>query len=204
MLLIWETILQLLLIKLKGEASAGGKRLWWHQSILTSLIRKSNLILSNMTVFSLFFLSQRVWFMMLDSPLKNIYGISLFFSFTFTPKYTKHGTLSVHLAYYAHVTPWSCHGLKSCAPLQNGVSESLVSVPRDASSSSGSTLKFLTATPGLSCSRFQSESLSIRPECIRFYWECAAKNTGLPGWKCILMGAWTQRHVMICLAHRVT
>lgn len=140
----------------------------------------------------------------LTLPTKTFMASCYLFSFTFTPKYTKGGTWSVHLTYYAHVTPWSCHGLKFSAALQNGVSESLVWVPRDASSSSGSTLKFLTATPGLSCSRFQSEPLSIRPECIRFYWECAAKNTGLPGWKCILMGAWTQRHVMICLAHRVT
>lgn len=154
-----------------------------------------------MTVFSFFVC---VWFMMLDSPHKNIHDILLFFffSFTFYPGIHKSAALwactwlTMPMLHHDHVMDYSS-ALRSKTVFQKVLYQypEMLVLPL---------VKFLTATPGPSCSRFQSEPLSIRAECIRFYWECAAKNTGLPGWKCILMGGWTQRHVMICLAHRVT
>lgn len=78
-------------------------------------------------------------------------------SFFFLPqKYTKHLTSGMHLFCYA---------------LSLNFDQSFVSTHGEvnlAGSFSGAALKFLTYTPGLSCSSFQCEPLSVRPECIRF------------------------------------
>lgn len=95
-------------MKLKGPASAGGKRLWWHQSILTSLIRKSNLILSNMTVFS-FLRVFDLWSLTL--PTKTFMTSSYFF-LLHLPRNTQSATLwactwlTMLKLHHDHVMDW--------------------------------------------------------------------------------------------------
>lgn len=143
------------------------------------------------SVVLLFFQLCSIW---LIKP-QNSNLMIILIAFSLSPRHRK--SLSEHLLCCGQIQS-SCSALSFDAICKIHFHKSLVSTSKMTSCSARPT------PASMLCSRFLSELLSTRPECIRFYWECSAKNTGLPGWKCILMGAWTQRHVMICHVRRVT